>query len=109
MTGDISLFIVFKPKKKGFVTYRDNNKGAILGKYSVGNPSSTTITDVILVEGLKHSLLSIIQLCDKGYKITFTNTCCIIDHNEKKDYLFKGLRVNNTYMINLDDVYFYKY
>ncbi|XP_050896005.1 uncharacterized protein LOC127102702 [Lathyrus oleraceus] len=67
MTGDIPLFIDFVPKKKGFFTYGDNNKRAILGKGSVGNPSSTTISDVMLVDGLKHNLLSISQLCDKGY------------------------------------------
>lgn len=104
MTGDISLFIDFTPKKKVFVTYGDNNKGAILGKGSGGNPSSTTIYDVILIEGLKHNLLSIIQLCDKGYKITFTNTYCIIEHNDKKHDSFKILRVNNIYMLNLNDV-----
>ena len=103
MTGDISLFIDFKAKKKGFVTYGDNNKGAILGKGSVGNPSTTTISDVHLVEGLKHNLLSISQLCDKGYKVTFTNTCCIIESTEK-DIVFKGIRVNNIYMFDLFDV-----
>ena len=71
MTGDISLFIDFVAKKKGFVIYGDNNKGAILGKGSVGNPSSTTISDVLSVEGLKHNLISISQLCDKGYKVSF--------------------------------------
>lgn len=35
MMGDISHFIDFTPKKKGDVTYRDNNKGAILGNSSV--------------------------------------------------------------------------
>ncbi|MCI06033.1 RNA polymerase-associated protein RTF1-like, partial [Trifolium medium] len=30
MTGDRSLFIEFTPKKKGFVTYGDDNQGAIL-------------------------------------------------------------------------------
>lgn len=95
MKGEISLFIDIMPKKKGFVTFRDNKKGEILGKDSVDNPSSTTISNVILIEGLKHNLLSISQLCDKGYKITFTNSCFIIEHIEKKDYSFKGLRVNN--------------
>ncbi|XP_050890376.1 uncharacterized protein LOC127095777 [Lathyrus oleraceus] len=66
MTSDISLFIYFTPKKKGFMTYGEKNKRATLGKDSVGNPSSTTIYDVILVEALKHNLLSISQLCDKG-------------------------------------------
>ncbi|XP_050878512.1 uncharacterized protein LOC127082317 [Lathyrus oleraceus] len=102
MKGDISLFIDFVPKKKGFTAYGDNNKGVILGKGSVGNSSSTIISDVMLVYGLKHNLLSIGQLCDKGFKVTFTNTCCLFEHNEKKDCIFKGLRVNNTYMRNLD-------
>lgn len=59
----------------------------------------------MLVDGLKHNLLSISQLRDKGFKVTFTNTCCLFKHNEKKDCLFKGLRVNNTYMPNLDDAF----
>jgi len=29
------------------------------------------IQDVLLVEGLKHNLLSISQLCDKGLEVTF--------------------------------------
>lgn len=104
MTDDISLFIDFMPKKKGFLTVGDNNKGAILGKGNVSNPSSTIISDVIPVGGLKHNLLSISQICDKGYKITFRNTCYIIEHNDKKDYSFKGLGVNNIYMLNLNDI-----
>lgn len=104
MTGDISLFINFKAKNKGYVTYDDNNKGAILARGSVGNPYTITISDVNLVEGLKYNLLSISQLCDKGYKVTFTNTCCIIEHDDKKDIVFKGVRVNNVYMLNLIEV-----
>lgn len=46
MTGDISLLIYFVPNKKGYVTYGDKNYGAILGKGSIDNPSSTTIPDV---------------------------------------------------------------
>lgn len=101
MTGDISLFIDFVPKKNGFVTYGDNKKWVILGKDSVSNSSYTNISDVMLLDGLKHNLLSIIQLYDKGFKVTFTNTCCLIEHNGKKYCVFKGLRVNNTYMLNL--------
>src|ERR1044072_859232 len=104
MTGDISLFFDFVAKKKIFVTYGDNNKGEILGKGSVGNPSSTAISDVLLVEGLKHNLISIIHLCDKGYKITFLKDDCIIKHNDKIEDVFKGLRVKNAYMLDLNDV-----
>ena len=58
----------------------------------------------MLVDGLKHNLLSISQLCDKGFKIKFTKSCCLFVHDEKKECMFKGLRVNNIYMLSLDDV-----
>jgi len=54
------------------------------------------IKDVGLVDGLKHSLLSISQLCDKGYKITFEpNLCLILDSNSSETILV-GKRVNNV-------------
>ena len=62
MTDDISLFIDFMPKKKSFFTYGEKNKGSILVKCSVGNPSSTTISDVMLVEGLKHNLVACLTI-----------------------------------------------
>jgi hypothetical protein len=79
MTGDINKFSNLKLKAKGFVTYGDNNKGKILGKGIVGAPPFTSIKDVLYVEGLKHNLLSISQLCDKGFKIKFTKDECLIE------------------------------
>src|SRR4051812_37153834 len=104
MTGDLSLFYDFVAKKKGFVTYCDNNKGAILDKGSVGNPYSTTISDVLLVKGLKHNLISISQLCDKGYSVSFSKESCTIRNDDNKDDVFKGLRVSNVYMLDLNEV-----
>src|ERR1044072_7004049 len=104
MTGDISLFFDFVDKRKIFVTYGDNNKGEILGKGSVGNPLSITISDVLLVDGLKHNPINISQLCDKGYSVSFSKDCCIIEHNDNKEDVFKGLRVNNVYMLDLNEV-----
>ena len=71
MTGDVSKFTTISPKKSGHVTYGDNNKGKIIGAGKIGTSSSTPIENVLLVEGLKHSLLSVSQLCDKGYKVSF--------------------------------------
>src|SRR3954464_6322495 len=50
MTGDISLFVEFQAKKKGYVTYGDNNLGAILGKGSVGlsfNGAGPSTEDIV--------------------------------------------------------------
>lgn len=71
MTGDGSIFIKFDEKESGDVTYRDNTRGKILGNCVVGNPSIITIEGVLLVKRLKHNLLSISQLCDKGYSMIF--------------------------------------
>lgn len=79
------MFIDFKIKEHEFVSYGDNNKGQILGKGVVVNPSTTTIKDIILVEGLKHNLLSISQFCDNEFTITFDSHGCIIEHNDDNE------------------------
>jgi hypothetical protein len=42
------------------------------------------------MNNLKPNLLSISQLCDKGYKIMFDHACCLILKNNK--VLFIGNR-----------------
>ncbi|KAF1881726.1 hypothetical protein Lal_00032197 [Lupinus albus] len=77
MTGDRNKFYVPTPTNKGYVTYGDN-KGKILGVGRIGKPPSTTIEGVLYVEGLKHNLQSISQLCDKGFHVAFYPDKCII-------------------------------
>nr|KYP34369.1 hypothetical protein KK1_044689 [Cajanus cajan] len=103
MTVDPSKFSSLKLKNEGFVTYGDNNKGNILGHGNIGNSSSSTlIKNVLLVEGLKHNLLSISQLSDKGFKIEFDNTCCLIYDKLTKEIRFIGKRIDNIYMLDLE-------
>nr|KYP33248.1 Retrovirus-related Pol polyprotein from transposon TNT 1-94 [Cajanus cajan] len=103
MTGDPSKFSSLKLKNEGFVTYGDNNKGKILGHGNIGNSSSSTlIENVLLVEGLKHNLLSISQLSDKGFKIEFDNTCCLICDKLTKEIRLIGKRIDNIYMLDLE-------
>ncbi|KAK2354182.1 gag-protease polyprotein [Trifolium repens] len=103
MTGDASLFIEFKAKRKGYVTYGDNNKGTILGEGTIGNPSTITISNVVLVDNLKHNLLSVAKLCDKGFTINFKPTFCTIESNKDKNVILKAIRHGNVYMLDLDD------
>ena len=53
----------FGDVKGGKVTFGDNVKGKIIGIGQVGKKDSTYNEDVLLVNGLKHNLLSISQLC----------------------------------------------
>ena len=65
-----SLFI-FLPKNSEHVIYEDNNKGKIVEVGKIGTNPSISIENVLLVDDLKHSLLSIYQLCDKGLLVSF--------------------------------------
>ena len=103
MTGDKDKFTYLLPRTKGYVTYGDNNKGKILGIGKVGKSSNISIENVLYVEGLKHNLLSISQLCDKGYKIVFDSSHCIIEDKNSSQVKLMGNRVDNIYMISLDD------
>jgi len=62
------------------------------------------IKDVLLVEGLKHNLLSISQLCDKGYEIKFKPDLCLISSPTTNQTLFIGKRVNNIYMLDICNI-----
>ena len=62
-----------KIENSGDVSFRDNSKGKILGIGNVSKVTSTLIENVCLVESLKHNLISISQLCDKGYKVALIN------------------------------------
>ena len=59
MIGDKTKFVNLFLKKEGHVTYGDNNKGKILRRGTIGGKNTFLIRDVLFMEGLKHSLLSI--------------------------------------------------
>ena len=70
------------------MTYIDNNKGKILGTTTISNESSFNIKDVLLIEGLKHNLISISQLCDKGLSGLFSKNkkyMFLINDRKKKE------------------------
>jgi len=101
MTEGASKFISISLKQDGHVTYGDNNKGKILGKGTIGNENSLLIHDVLYVESLKHSLLNINQLYDRGYLVTFKMNSCEIRLPNSKDVLLIGKRSSNIYFLDI--------
>jgi len=65
----------------------------------IGIPPYPPIDNVLFVEGLKHNLLSISQLCDIGYDVSFNKDVCIIQNNDGL-LLFYAKRKGN--LIRLD-------
>jgi len=62
----------------GVVTFTGNQKGPIIDVGRIYVPPYPLIDIVLLVKRLKHNLLSISQLCDNGYNVTFNMDMCII-------------------------------
>ena len=77
MTGDSTMLTEFVERAGPSITFGDDNKGYTM-RYGLISKENGIIEDVALVEGLKHNLLSISQLCDKGNEVWFTKEACVI-------------------------------
>ena len=104
MTGQESHFKSLKIEDGGEVAFGGNEKGKIIGIGDIGNTSSNSIENVLLVRGLKHNLLSISQLCDKGYKVIFEADHCVILDKISNEIKFFRKRHKNIYLIDLKKI-----
>ena len=77
MTGDFTLLIKFEESAGPRITFGDDNKWYTIG-YGLISKGNVIIDSVALVDGLKHNLLSISQLCDKGNEVLFTKEAYVI-------------------------------
>ncbi|RVW69441.1 hypothetical protein CK203_062793 [Vitis vinifera] len=101
MTGDESKFAFLTKRKRGYITFGDNAKGRIIGQGNIDNDTSSLIESVLLVDGLKHNLLSISQLCDKCFKMIFEASHCIIKDIQSDKTIFMHHKCDNVYAINI--------
>lgn len=102
MTENPNNFFKLKSKDGDFVTFGENDKGKIISARIIGNTHSTIIKNVLLVNGLKHNLLSITQLCDKGYIVIFKSSKCVVKH--ESSIIFVGQKHENIYIVDLNDL-----
>ena len=101
MTKDQSLLTRFEKKAGPGVTFGDDNKGYTLG-YGMIEKDNIIIEKVVLVDGLKHNLLSISQLFDNGNKVHFSQESCFIANKESGDILLIGNRKGNVYIADFN-------
>jgi hypothetical protein len=47
---------------------------------------------VLFVDGMKHNILSVSQVCDKGCKVVFTSKYCKIQSLNSGKLIAKGIR-----------------
>jgi len=97
------MFLDLKSHEGGSIAFGGISKGNIscIGKIDI--PSLPFIDNVLYVEGLKYNLLSISQLWDNGYIVSFNKDKCIVKTKDGKSF-FTARRHNSLYEINLIDL-----
>src|SRR3954469_13736358 len=103
MKGRRSMFQDLVLKSGGEVKFGGDQKGKIIGSGTISMSNSPSITNVLLVEGLAHNLLSISQLSDSGYDIIFNQKSCKTVSQKDGTILFTSKRKKNIYKINLSE------
>jgi hypothetical protein len=79
MTGDRDMFLTLRKERDGSVSFKNDDSTKIIAKGTVIiGKKNTKEENVLLVEDMKHNLLSVIQICDQGHKVTFYSQKCEI-------------------------------
>ena len=101
MIWDINNFTTLSRYQEGGIITFGYDKGKIVGIGNIKVGSFPLTEDIVLVDGLKHNLLSISQLCDKGSRIIFDNSTCDVLDKKSNTYVLSDFRENNVYMIDI--------
>ena len=94
MTGNKSFLTKLEGTNGQFVTFGGGAKGKIIGKGSLQVDGLPELTEVLLVDGLTVNLISISQLCDDGFSVSFGKDACEV----KRDscMIMKGVRSSDN-------------
>jgi hypothetical protein len=93
MMGDKGKFLSLSERKLGNVTFGNDALGKIKGKGMVRlSNGKRKSQDVLLVDGLKHNLLSVSKMCDRGCEVVFTSKDCKIKYINSGQVVAKGIR-----------------
>jgi hypothetical protein len=102
MTGERKIFSHLDEDISDFdnITFGDDSKGGVEGIGEVPISKDYNLSNVLLVDSLNFNLLSIAQLCDNGYKCTFTSNDFEVTSLDRKDSIFKGFRHEILYLVD---------
>jgi hypothetical protein len=102
MKSDKERFLTLKKERYGLVSFGNENSVRILGKgtFKIIIKDSTTKT-ILLVEDMKHNLLSISQMCDQEHMLVFYSKKCEIRKEESRKLVTTTIRTpRNIYVLN---------
>ena len=102
MTGDKSLLTELKGCHGPAVVFGDDSTGMTEGHGVVSN-GQIKFTKVAYVNGLKHNLISISQLCDADFEVHFTKLQGIV-LNINKEVVLIAPRTKDVYLLDMTPV-----
>ena len=102
MTGDKTKLSNMNNFNGGSIKFGNNDDAKIVGKGHVSlNGGKILYDNVLYVDGLKHNLLSVSQLCKDGQKVIFSEKGCVIRSIETGKQIGKEKRnSNNLYILD---------
>ena len=102
MTLNKENFFNFREEMGGNACFGDIESAKIIGKgmVSLGN-RKTKENNVLLVENMKHNLLSVSQMCDQGNALAFYSNKCKLRNNDTCRLVATTSRIsNNAYILD---------
>jgi hypothetical protein len=102
MTCDKRKFLTLKEVKRDSMTFGSDVTARIDRKGTLSlNNEKTKIENVLYVDGVKHNLLSVSQMCDQGHNLTFNYQGCEIRKEGSGRLVASAYRTsNNVYILN---------
>ena len=101
MTGNNNTFLSLQ-EKEGTITFGNDNSSKILGKGTVIlGGKDTSEKNVLLIETMKHNLLSVNKMCAQGHILIFNSKECEIREEVSNRLVAIATRTpNNIYILN---------
>ena len=84
------------------IVFRDNSKGDMIGLSKVATTLEHSITNILHVDSLSYNLLSVSQLCERGYNCPFSDKGVEVFRREDSSIVFMGQLKNKLYLVNFN-------
>jgi hypothetical protein len=105
MTREKRMFSSYEKNKdpQRAITFGDGNQGLVKGLGKIAISPDHSISNVFLVDSLDYNVLSVSQLCKKGYNCLFTDIGVTIFRRSDDSIAFKGVLDGQLYLVDFND------
>jgi hypothetical protein len=102
ITGERMMFTSIEKNEyeSDCITFSDNSQDQVLGFSKIVITTEHSISKVLLFQSLDYNLLSVSQLCEKGYNCFFTDRSVTIFRRSDSSFAFKYVLRWKLYLVD---------